>query len=84
MRQRLTHLLAFLLPALLALVLGLQAHGRALVDLDTIAAMGNAWRAFHWQDSANMALIGFDQPPLMALLFVPFAAFAPQMLVSGL
>jgi len=84
MHTRLAHILAFLLPALLALVLGLQAHGRALVDLDTIAAMGNAWRAFHWQDSANMALIGFDQPPLMALLFVPFAAFAPQMLVSGL
>jgi hypothetical protein len=81
---RATHLLAFLLPALVALVLGLQAHGRALVDLDTVAAMGNAWRVFHWQNAANMALIGFDQPPLMALLFVPLAAFAPGLLVSGL
>lgn len=84
MRTRLTHILVFLLPALLALYLGLQAHARALVDLDTVAAMGNAWRVFHWQDTANMALIGFDQPPLMALLFVPFGAFAPKMLVSGI
>jgi len=84
MRKRLTHILAFLLPALAAFYLGWVAHGRALVDLDTVAAMGNAWRVFHWQDAANMALIGFDQPPLMALLFVPLAAFVPRALVSGL
>jgi hypothetical protein len=84
MRTRLTQLAIVLLPALLALYLGLQAHARALVDLDTIVAMGNAWRVFHWQSAANMALIGFDQPPLMALLFVPFAAFAPHTLVSAL
>lgn len=84
MRARLTHILVFLIPALVALRLGLLAHGQALVDPDTVAAMGNAWRVFHWQSSANMSLIGFEQPPLMALLFVPLASVAPQLLVSGL
>lgn len=82
--ERLGAWLAFALPALLAVRLGLLAHGRALVDLDAQAAAYRAWQVFHLQDHANLALIGFAQPPLHALLYVPLAAFAPRLLVSGL
>ncbi len=84
MTQRFAHLGAFLFPAGIAFYLGWLAHSQGLVDLDTTAAMGHAWRVFYEQERANLALIGFGRPPLLALLFLPGAAFAPKLLVTGL
>jgi hypothetical protein len=83
-RGRLADWLAFCLPFAVAVAAGWLAHGRALVDLDTLAAAQKAWEALHLQAHANLALIGFEQPPLLALLYLPLSAFAPGLLVSGL
>lgn len=82
--RRLGDWLAFLLPALLATYCGWRAHTQGLADLETQAAARKAWDVFHLQTHANLALIGFDQPPMLALLHVPAAAFAPALLTSGL
>lgn len=84
MTQRFVNLGAFLFPAGIAFYLGWLAHSQGLVDLDTTAAMGHAWRVFYEQERANLALIGFGRPPLLALLFLPGAAFTPNLLVTGL
>lgn len=81
---RLADWLAFLLPALLAASCGWRAHGHKLADLETLAAARKAWEVFHLQDHANLALLGFDQPPLLALLHLPAAVFAPGLLADGL
>jgi hypothetical protein len=83
-RPRLADGLAFGLPFLLACVAGWQARQHGLADLGALAAAQKAWDIFHLQAHANLALIGFDQPPLLPLLHLPAAAFAPGLLVSGL
>jgi hypothetical protein len=71
------------LPAALAYLVGWLALQRDLVDYNSLSAAAHAWDVFHRQPQANMALIGFVQPPLPALLYLPAAVFFPGWLASG-
>ena len=83
MKRRLANILAFLLPALLAYQVGLLALGRHLVDWNSLAAAAHAFDVFHKLPQANMALIGFVQPPLPALLYLPLSYLFPHWLAGG-
>jgi hypothetical protein len=83
MKRRLANIHAFVLPALLAYQVGLLALGRHLVDWNSLAAAAHAFDVFHKLPQANMALIGFVQPPLPALLFLPLSYLFPHWLASG-
>ncbi|MHB8994610.1 MAG: hypothetical protein ACYC63_05095 [Armatimonadota bacterium] len=83
MKRRLANILAFLLPALLAYQVGLLALGRHLVDWNSLAAAAHAFDVFHKLPQANMALIGFVQPPLPALLYLPLSYLFPNCLAAG-
>ncbi|MEN6403294.1 MAG: hypothetical protein ABFD94_15250 [Armatimonadia bacterium] len=83
MKPKLTSIIAFLLPALLALYVGQLALARHLVDWNALAAAAHAYDVFHRLPQANMALIGFVQPPLPALIYLPLSLLAPGCLASG-
>lgn len=83
MRNTAQSILAFLLPALLALYVGQLALTRHLVDWNALAAAAHAYDVFHRLPQANMALIGFVQPPLPALIYLPLSILAPGCLASG-
>ncbi|MGE5531234.1 MAG: hypothetical protein ACM3VW_03820, partial [Bacteroidota bacterium] len=83
MKRRFGNILAFLLPALLAYQVGLLALGRHLVDWNSLAAAAHAFDVFHKLPQANMALIGFVQPPLPALLYLPLSYLFPHWLAAG-
>lgn len=83
MNRKVQNILLFLLPALLAYHVGLLALGRHLVDWNSLAAAAHAYDVFHKLPQANMALIGFVQPPLPALLYLPLSYLFPTWLASG-
>ena len=77
----LTLLLVFALP------LGVGLYGRFSDDRvcwDAMAAVAHAFDAFHAQPNANLAMIGFVQPPLPALLQLPIVLLVPWLATSGL
>jgi len=77
--------LAFALVAALTLVVGLR--GRLVerqVEWDGLAAVAHAYDVFHAEPAANLAMIGFVQPPLPALLQLPVVLVAPPLATSGL
>ena len=77
----LTLLLAF------ALTLGVGLYGRFTDDRvcwDAMAAVAHAFDALHAQPNANLAMIGFVQPPLPALLQLPIVLLVPWLATSGL
>lgn len=83
MNRRLANILAFLLPAALAYWVGVRALARHLVDWNSLAAAAHAYDVFHRLPQANMALIGFVQPPLPAALYLPLSYLCPGWLASG-
>ena len=83
MKRRIANILAFVFPALLAYQVGLLALGRHLVDWNSLAAAAHAFDVFHKLPQANMALIGFVQPPLPALLYLPLSYVCPNWLATG-
>ncbi|MCD6360813.1 MAG: hypothetical protein J7M38_08090, partial [Armatimonadetes bacterium] len=69
-----------------ALALGIGLRGRFIeqrVNWDGLAAVAHACDVFRAQPNANLAMIGFVQPPLPALLLLPVAVVAPGMATSG-
>ena len=77
--------LAFVLVA--ALTLGVGVRGRLVerrVDWDGLAAVAHANDVFRAEPAANLAMIGFVQPPLPALLQLPVVLLAPGLATSGL
>lgn len=83
MKRRIANILAFILPATLAWFVGMLALERHLVDWNSLAAAAHAFDVFHKLSQANMALIGFVQPPLPALLYLPLAYVCPTWLAAG-
>lgn len=70
-----------------ALALGVGLRGRLVehsVNWSGLAAVAHAYDVFHAQPNANLAMIGFVQPPLPALLQLAAAVVAPGLAVSGL
>ncbi|HUS81349.1 MAG TPA: hypothetical protein VM283_08790 [Armatimonadota bacterium] len=70
-----------------ALTLGIGLRGRLVeqrVNWDGLAAVAHAYDVYHAQPNANLAMIGFVQPPLPALLQLPLALVAPELTTSGL
>lgn len=70
-----------------AVTLAVGLRGR-LVDLqvnwDALAAVAHAYDVFRAQDHANLAMIGFVQPPLPALLQLALVLIAPALATSGI
>lgn len=70
-----------------ALTLGAGLRGRLAddqVNWDGMAAVAHAYDVFHAERNANLAMIGFVQPPLPALLQLPVVLILPWMATSGL
>jgi len=77
--------LAFALVA--GLTLGVGARGilvERFVDWDGLAAVAHANDVFRAEPAANLAMIGFVQPPLPALLQLPVVLIAPILATTGL
>ncbi len=77
--------LAFALVSALTLAVGVR--GRLVerrVDWDGLAAVAHANDVFRAEPAANLAMIGFVQPPLPALLQLPVVLVAPALATSGL
>ena len=82
---RMEVMLIFILVAGLALAVGLRGRlADLLVNWDGLAAVAHAYDVFHAQDHANLAMIGFVQPPLPALLLLPLVLIAPVLATSGI
>ncbi len=70
-----------------AATLAVGMRGRLIehsVNWDGLAAVAHAYDVFHAESNANLAMIGFVQPPLPALLQLGFAVVAPGLATSGL
>ncbi|MGI5819006.1 MAG: hypothetical protein ACOX9R_13010 [Armatimonadota bacterium] len=70
-----------------ALTLGVGLRGRlteAQVNWDGLAAVAHAYDVFHAEPNANLAMIGFVQPPLPALLQLPVVLLIPSLATSGI
>ncbi len=61
---------------------GVQPSGRA--DWDALAAVSHAFDVVYKEPRFNLSLIGFVDPPLPALLYLPFCGFIPTSATSGL
>jgi len=85
---RLTRAEVWLVFALVvALTLGVGLRGRLMdrrVNWDGLAAVAHANDVFRAGPNANLAMIGFVQPPLPALLQLPVVLVAPWLATSGL
>lgn len=69
-----------------AVTIGVGLRGRlvdAQVNWDGMAAVAHAYDAFHAEPNANLAMIGFVQPPLPALLQLPVVLLVPPLATSG-
>ncbi|NLO05408.1 MAG: glycosyltransferase family 39 protein [candidate division WS1 bacterium] len=86
--NRLTRLeiwLVFALVFVLTLAIGLRGWLlEAQVNWDGLAAVAHAYDVFHAEPNANLAMIGFVQPPLPALLQLPVVLIFPALAESGL
>ena len=70
-----------------AITLAVGLRGRlveAQVNWDGLAAVAHAYDVFRAQDNANLAMIGFVQPPLPALLQLPVVLLIPALATSGI
>jgi len=70
-----------------AITLGVGLRGRLVddqVNWDALAAVAHAYDAFNAQPNANLAMIGFVQPPLPALLQLPVVLLVPALATSGI
>lgn len=77
--------LIFALVAGLTLAVGIRARlVEHRVDWDGLVAVAHANDVFRAQSAANLAMIGFVQPPLPALLQLPVVLIAPALATSGL
>ncbi|MFW6156598.1 MAG: hypothetical protein ACOC7J_04705 [Armatimonadota bacterium] len=77
--------LALLLVFALTLAVGLR--GRLMdeqVNWDGLAAVAHAYDVFNAQPNANLAMIGFVQPPLPVLLQLPVVLVVPALATSGI
>lgn len=66
--------------------LGVGLYGRFvhhMVNWDGLAAVAHAHDVFRAEPSANLAMIGFVQPPLPALLQLPLVLAVPSLATSG-
>lgn len=77
-------LLLFLLVAAASVGLGLGPWSHDQVDWPAIVALSHAYDAVSAEGGANLALIGFVEPPLPALLQVPVVAVYRGLGTSGL
>jgi len=77
-------LAVFLASALACLLVGLAVWRQGHVDWDATAALSHAFDVVHKEPRFNLALIGFTEPPLPAILYIPFCGLAPTLAVSGL
>ncbi|MGC9316645.1 MAG: hypothetical protein ACP5KN_01245 [Armatimonadota bacterium] len=69
------------------LTLGIGLHGRLAeqrVNWDGLAAVAHANDVFRAERGANLAMIGFVQPPLPALLQLPVVLLVPALASSGI
>jgi hypothetical protein len=82
--SRLEGTAVFLAGAAVCLVAGLAALRSGRADLNALAALSHALDVVHKEPRLNLALIGFVDPPLPALLYLPFCGFAPALAASGL
>jgi len=77
--------LAFALVAALALGIGLRGRLMELaVNWDGLVAVAHAWDVYHAEPATNLAMIGFVQPPLPALLQLPVVLVFPWLASTGL
>ncbi|MFW6155787.1 MAG: hypothetical protein ACOC7J_00595, partial [Armatimonadota bacterium] len=70
-----------------AITLGVGLRGRLVdeqVNWDGMAAVAHAHDVFSAQRNANLAMIGFVQPPLPALLQLPTVLVFPSLATSGI
>jgi hypothetical protein len=70
-----------------AVTLGVGLRGRLVdqqVNWDGLAAVAHAYDVFHSGPNANLAMIGFVQPPLPALLQLPVVLLVPSLATSGI
>jgi hypothetical protein len=76
--------LAFALASAAALVAGFAAHRNHLVDWAAVSALWHALDAAAREPRPNLTLLGFTDPPLPALLYLPVCAAWRSLAVSGL
>jgi hypothetical protein len=74
----------FALAAAVCLRAGLEALHAGTADLDALAALSHALDVLHKDPRFNLALIGFGNPPLTALLYLPLGALSTTLATSGL
>jgi hypothetical protein len=74
----------FALAAAVCLRAGLEALHAGTADLDALAALSHALDVLHKDPRFNLALIGFGNPPLTALLYLPLGALSTSLATSGL
>ncbi len=73
----------FVAAAGLCLVAGAAALRAGRADWDALAALSHALDIVRREPRFNLALIGFVAPPLLTVLYLPFAALTPGLAISG-
>ncbi len=77
--------LAFGLVTTLTLGIGLRARlVELMVNWDGLVAVAHAYDVYYAEPAANLAMIGFVQPPLPALLQLPLVLALPGLASTGL
>jgi len=73
----------FALAALLTAAVGMAAASATAVNWRALAALAHAQDVLRQEPEVNLALIGFVEPPLTSLLYIPIAWLAPKLVTSG-
>ena len=73
----------FALAALVTAVAGMAAVSATAVNWRALAALAHAQDVLRQEPEVNLALIGFVEPPLTSLLYIPIAWLAPKLVTSG-
>ncbi|MBM3476827.1 MAG: hypothetical protein FJX75_26440 [Armatimonadetes bacterium] len=81
--SRLESVVVFVLAAAFVALVGALAVTQNAVDWRALAAVSHAVDVLRQEDSVNLALIGFVEPPLPSLLQLPFAWLMPGLASAG-
>jgi hypothetical protein len=81
--SRIESAVVFALAAAFVALVGALAVTQSAVSWRALAAVSHACDALRQEDSVNLALIGFVEPPLPALLHLPLAWLLPSPASAG-
>lgn len=73
----------FGVAALVTAAVGIAARSAEAVNWQALAALAHAQDVLRQETTVNLALIGFVEPPLPSLLYLPLAWLAPGLVTTG-